>query len=205
MIVPVVEGRGERESVALLLRRILFERLGIYDFGISPAIDAKSKGNLTSRGGIERFLQLALSRPGASGILIMCDADEQCAVALARALAGRIRNHQSQIPVAVVCPTREYEAWILASWPSVRGQDVKGGATLRPDLEPPLDVERIRNPKAWLTDAMSPPYKPTLHQASLTGLLDLELATSARSFRRLCDALSQLVANIRQGNSSVTP
>jgi hypothetical protein len=205
IIVPIVEGRGENDSVSLLIRRILNERFAIYDIEVARSVNALSKGNLTRSGGIEKFVELALRVRSVAGILVMCDADTECAVALAAGLAERVRSRHAAVPVAMACPTHEYEAWILASWQTISGRTIKGGASVRSDIEPPFDVESLRNPKAWLADAMAPSYKPTIHQASLTQMLDLQLAEASRSFRRLCHAVEQLVAGIRQGTSSVTP
>jgi hypothetical protein len=49
-------------------------------------------------------------------------------------------------------------------------------------------------------------YSPTLDQAVLTRLIDLEMARqNSRSFRRLCKAVMQVVDAMDQGQTIVTP
>ncbi len=205
-IVPIVEGRGEQEAVTVMLRRILQERFKEYTVDIAQPRNALCSSNLTKPGGLEAFLERALTVPSCCGIIVITDSDEACPVILARELASRARTRQAKIPIAVVCPHHEYESWILASWDSLRGRTIKGGASIRADISPQEPVETIRNPKAWLAGAMTPTYKPTLHQASLTQLLDFSIVeTRSRSFRRLCNGIRQILSDISGGQSRVSP
>jgi len=68
------------------------------------------------------------------------------------------------------------------------------------------DVEARRGAKERLTQQMPPgkAYRETFHQARLTRLIDLDLASQAsRSFRRLCRAVDQLVAAVEAGRTAL--
>ena len=104
-----------------------------------------------------------------------------------------MRKFHLHCPVAIVFAHREYEAWFLASMETIaRGS----GNSFGPDLVYEGDVETRRGVKEWLTHQMPPRqiYKPTLHQAGFTALIDIELAQQrSRSFRRLCHAVEEIV------------
>ena len=204
-LLPIVEGQGEVEAVPLLLRNIV-EQMERWDVVIERPMNSHGKPNLTREEGIERFLQLG-RRKGISGILVLLDADKDCARSLAEELAARSRSLKLEIPIAIVCANRCYEAWFLASMETIAGKALKGTPGLPPDCrydEPP--EERI-NPKTWITEQLSNQlYKETVHQAPLSTLIDIRLASErSRSFRRLVHGLEQLLDAIETGTSAVTP
>ena len=94
-------------------------------------------------------------------------------------------------PVEIVCAHWSYESWFLASLETIKGQrGISEAAALS------LDAEDIQNPKQWLTNQMpdGQAYKETLHQASLSSFIDIEITYhNSRSFRRLCHALELLL------------
>lgn len=193
-IVPVVEGIGERTAVPELLRRILYERMGLYDHVVGRAVSAKGEGNLTRR--IENFVRYALqSAPDA--IIVIRDSDEECAQDLAKGLADKCLALNTQTPIAIVCAVREYENWFLASLESL----VEGAARF------PGDPDAITGAKRRLQDFLpGNSYRPTRDQTGLTHQIDLEVALlNSRSFRRLCHAVEELVNAIDSGTVSVTP
>lgn len=61
-LVPIVEGDGEKEAVPLLLRRVLHERLMMYDVNVLRPIITNGKGNLLRK--LEKFLDYALEKGG---------------------------------------------------------------------------------------------------------------------------------------------
>ena len=95
------------------------------------------------------------------------------------------------VPTAVVCAKRKYENWFLAS-----DQDFDG------------DAENFGGAKRWLTDRkpLGLIYKETKDQASLSATMDIEATIEAsRSFRRLCNAVDELVRFVDSGEIKATP
>ena len=176
-----------------LLTRILLERCNRTDVNVaqgkSKVVVANGRMKLESK--LEQFLQHARNKPECDAILILLDADDDCPVDESRHLSQRCEQFHSICPVQVVYAHREYESWFLASLDTIKGRSVI------PDTASfSAAVEDISNPKQWLTDQMPQgrAYKETTHQASFSGLIDVDLAyNESRSFRRLCHALEQLL------------
>ena len=188
-IVPIVEGPGDKEAAPVLLRRVLYERSGRFDVAVLRAKSANGKSNLIAR--LEDFLAYARTTAGCAAILVLLDADEDCPKELGHKLARRVEAVDLGVPAAVVCANRKYENWFLTSDPSFHG-----------------DVETYGDAKGWLTRGMPRglAYKETSDQPKLSASMNLETAFDAsRSFRRLCDALSELANGIEHGTSDVTP
>jgi hypothetical protein len=62
------------------------------------------------------------------------------------------------------------------------------------DLAPPPDPEAVRDAKGWLSDRTprGRSYKPTVDQAALAQIFDLDLAQGARSFRKFIKDVLEL-------------
>ena len=192
-IVPVVEGPGDVAALPVLLDRILWERYERTDIvvahGKSRVVSANGESKLKKD--LEKFLRHAQNKPECDAILVLLDTDVDCPVELARNLLQRCTQLGLTIPVEIVCAHREYESWFLTSLDTIRGhRGITESATLT------RDAEDVPDPKRWLTDQMPPgqAYKETVHQASLSQHIDIEMAhNNSRSFRRLCHALELLL------------
>ena len=191
MIVPIVEGQSEERAIGVLMRRVLYER-GIFDLTVARPFRVKRQ-RVVREGELERsIVQAERSRSGASSVLIVLDADEDCPADLASHLLERARV-QTDLPVRVVFPKVEIEAWILGAVDSLRG--VRG---IRGDALPPLDPEAVRDAKGAITRLMEGArgYVATDDLPALVDAIDLELA-EARSpsfakFRRDVESLGQV-------------
>ncbi|MET9430466.1 AAA family ATPase [Streptomyces sp. NPDC003036] len=96
---------------------------------------------------------------------------------------------------AVVPANREFEAWFLASAPSLGGR-----ARLAERLEDLPDSEALRDCKGWLThhrrDGVR--YRPRVDQAALTQFMNLGLARAySSSFDKFCRDITYLVTGKR--------
>lgn len=206
-IVPIVEGEGEVEAVPRLLGKLLNE-MGRYDLPIARPKNANGRKNLDKPGGLEAFVELSWRERDCGAALVLIDADKECAVALARNYARRIQTMGVRFSVVVAVATCEYEAWFLASLPTIAGKSWQNRVGLPHGLEYTHDIETIVGVKGWL-DRQLPKghsYKPSQDQAVLTAMLDSELTRArSRSFRRLCHALEQAVKAIDTGQILVTP
>lgn len=206
VIVPVVEGDGEVEAVPLLLRRVLREQCIRHDVDVATPKNAHGRGTLLRD--LERFLKYAAMTPGCTAVLLLLDADDDCSKELALELSNRCGEFHLDIPIAIVCATRKYEAWFLASLDTIRGKPIKGKPGLSATTRFTGSVEELRGVKEWLTQHMPPgrAYKETLDQAPMTEHIDLESAYArSRSFRRLCHAVEELLQAIDGGSVVITP
>lgn len=198
VIVPIVEGDGEVDALPNLLSKLL-RRHNCLDLFVARPKNAHGCGNLTAPGGIERFVRLALLEPKCEGILVLLDADDSCPYTIANGLANRIKTLNPHKPVAVISAKCEYEAWFLASLPTITGKLLDGRPGLKQSLTYPDDqVESLVGVKGWLSRNFPPgrTYKETLDQLSMTRLIDLEIALPrSRSLRRLEHAVIELIEN----------
>lgn len=195
-IVPIVEGDGDADALPELLARILQDKYGRYDVAVvrgkTKVVKANGRQNLEKK--LEKFLGHAQNKPNCGAILVLVDADEDCPVTLAGDLTQRCNQIGIRCPVQIVCACREYESWFLASLGTIKGRH---GIATTAALSG--DAEAVPNPKQWLSEQMpsGQAYKETTHQASLSSVIDLDLALrNSRSFRRLCRALEQLLSTI---------
>ena len=188
-IVPIVEGRGEMEAAPVLLRRILYERRDRYDVSVLPPKNANGKGRLVRR--FEDFLGYAAITDGCAAILVLLDSDDDCPKELGIEMASRARAAAVNIPTVVVCAKREYESWFLAS-----DEDFQG------------DAEEYSGAKQWLNRRVAAglTYKETKDQVRFSARMDIDAAFEAsRSFRRLCNAVDELVQFVDTGVVKTTP
>ena len=206
-IIPIVEGSGDVAAVPILLRNLLTE-LSRFDLQIGTPQNAHGCGNLTTPGGIERFVKNAWSRPDCGAVLILMDAENQCPKRLATDFSERIRMIGVRFPVVIVIAKCEYEAWFLASVKTIAGRKLDGRPGLNAGLEYLDAVEERVGVKGWLTRQFPKGriYKETLDQAAMTHFLDpVEARKHSRSFRRLSHALEQITEAIDNNQKIVTP
>lgn len=190
MIVPIVEGQSEERAIGVLMRRVLHE-LGIFDLPVARPFRVKRQ-RVLREGELERtIVQAERSRSGASSVFIILDADSDCPADLASHLLRRARV-QTELPVRVVFPKVEIEAWILGAVDSLRG--VRG---IRGDAQPPPNLEAIRDAKGAITRLMEGArgYVATDDLPALMHAVDLELvgarSPSFAKFRRDLESLGQ--------------
>ena len=204
-IASIVEGDGDVAAVPGLLRRILGKRFGRYDIQASKAKPANGKPNLLKK--FEQFLRYAII-DSCDAILVIVDADEQCPVEQAGKLAARAAALNLAVPVAIVYAKSEYETWFISNLTDCTGETIRDRLGISDTEHAPDNVEDIRGAKGWLNERMpgDRAYKETEDQGPLTYHIDLDLTHGkSRSFRRLCDAVGELVYAIDQRTAVVTP
>jgi hypothetical protein len=202
-IVTIVEGNGEVEAFPILLRRLLWDKQ-CWNFNISqPPINTHGIGNVVIESGLERFLKLAMRRPGCDAILVLMDADIDCAKNLSVNLAKRALIHNAHIPTAIVTAKYRYENWFLASFETLRGK-----CGLQENIQAIDSPELVPDPKRWITNNMFPgrAYRETMDMAQMTQLLDINLVFQrSRSFKRLSHAVDELIQCIYSGTPKISP
>jgi hypothetical protein len=201
-IACIVEGEGEEQALPVLVRRIVSEIDASLYVHVFTAF-VRSRPRLVKQHELARDVDLAARRLTAPGaILVVLDADDDCPATLGPRLLGWARAARNDIPVAVTVANREYEAWFMASAESLRGH--RG---LAANLSPPADPEAIRGAKEWLTAhmLMGQPYSPTIHQASFSQMMSLDMARTAASFRKLYRDVERLVDELRAASTTRNP
>jgi len=186
VLVPIVEGHSEVQSVPVLLRR-LFAEMGRYELLVARPLRV-GRYKIVRPGELERAIALARRRPkGCDAILLLLDADDDCPKELAPDLLERARQAGAGLLVAVVLAKSEFESWFLGSLESLRG--VRG---LTEAAVSPARPEDIRGAKEYLRRQMGPGYTyvETDDQLALASRFDLQLA------RRRCPSFDKFVRDI---------
>jgi hypothetical protein len=192
----VVEGHGEVKAVP-----VLFRRIGI---DIDPSVNLevlrpirRPRGSLVKKPDereLERAVELAAlkARPR-GGVFVLLDSDDDCPAELAPRLLARAEVAGMGLPVSVILPQREFEAWFLVAAESIRG---KRGLPI--DLVPPPNPEEIRGAKGWLRERMhGRVYSETIDQPALAAIIDLNQARVAKSFDKCYRELQRLIERFR--------
>lgn len=173
VILPIVEGQSEAESVPILLRRICSQ---MQAFNIQIARPFRVKRNkVIKQGELERAIEQGIrDRGNVSAILLLLDADDDCPAALAPELLERCRQ-TTHLPVAVVFANNEVEGWFLCGKESLRG--VCG---IRSDAMAPPNPDGIRGAKERLSQNMEHGrrYLETDDQPTLAAKVDFKLTKS---------------------------
>lgn len=194
MIQPIVEGQGEEKAFPILLRRLIPE-LGCYvDVGGAPFRSKRTE--MVREADFKRAVQIAAFKPNACALLVLFDADDDCASTHVPNMARWAREVAPQLPSAVVMARREYEAWFLAAIESLRGQ-----RRIHLEASYPDDPEQVRAAKGVVSRFMPPntPYAETADQPALSALFDLGTAyRRASSFRKLVKELCRLLEELGQ-------
>ena len=193
MMVAIVEGQAETESVPLLLRRLQDESQA-YQIDIARPIRVK-RNQVVKEGQLEKAVELALrSRGGARAILVVLDADDDCPKELAPQLLARACSAAGERAIcSVVLPKYELESWFLGSIESLRGH--RGISPQAALVENP---EGVRDAKGRLTEMMvGRAYVETDDQAALAQFFDIQTAQArCRSFRKFHKDVSAILAQL---------
>ena len=186
VVVPIVEGHSEVQSVPVLLRRLLAEQ-GQHQVRVAKPVRV-GRYKVVRPGELERAIELARrTRENCDAILVVLDADDDCPAKLAPTLLERAMTASACIPVSVVLAKSEFESWFLGGLESLRG--VRGVDTTAVSPDNPED---IRDAKGHLSHQMigGRTYVEVDDQPAMAARLDLQLA------RQRCPSFDKLVRDI---------
>ncbi len=201
----LVEGHGEKEAAPALVRRLVqhHERYEYLSLGIE-VYNAKGIGNITTR--LEQLLNEVFRKlQDCKALLILLDAEKDnylCPPTLARELAAIAETQRLNFPVAIVCACCEYESWFLVSLHSIVDK------WLVPGTKYSGNPNQECSAKAWLEDHMptGQTYKERTDQVRMTFDLDIDHTIQhSRSFRRMANAVKELLTAIDENTNLVTP
>ncbi len=192
MIQPIVEGHGEEKAFPILLRRLLSE-LGCYlDVGGSPFRSKRTQ--IVREAEFKTAVQIAALKPGACAILVLFDADDDCASTHVPNMLVWAQEVAPEMPCGVVMARREYEAWFLAAIESLRGHH-----GISQDAVYQSNPEQVRDAKGVVGSFMpqNVSYAPTADQPSLSARFGLGAAyRRASSFRKLVKELCRILEEL---------
>lgn len=189
MIQLIVEGDGEVTAFPILLERLVTALDSYEAVGYSPFLEKMT--GLVQEAKFKRAVQIAGNRTDTRAVLVLFDADDDCARSLVPQMQEWAREAVPLLPCAVILARREYEAWFLAAIESLRGHR-RISDTARYDRDP----EAVRGAKGVVSRFMpqNKPYSETADQVALSAVLDLGQAyRGASSFRKLVKEVCRLL------------
>ncbi len=195
-VAAIVGGRGEKQAVPILFRRIADTLNPNLVVSVKPVLPVP-ESRLAKEGELEKSIEFAARSVGRHGgifILMDCDGPDGCPRNDAPLWLNRARLARPDREISLVLANKEYEAWFIAAAESLRG---KRG--LAADLTADPDPERIRGAKEWLSDHMprNRPYSETVDQPALTATFDLQAARRAASFDKCYREIVRLLTVLR--------
>jgi len=199
MIQSIVEGDGEVAAFPLLLERLVAE-LGCYEaIGYSPFLEKRT--GIVKEEKFKRAVQVVSDKSGTRAIIVLFDADDDCARDLVPRMARWAQEAVPSLPCAVILARREYEAWFLAALESLRGH-----RRIRDSAQYDRNPEVVRGAKGVVSRFMpqNKPYSETADQAALSAVFDLGQAYhGASSFRKLVKEVCRLLGEL--GHAPAVP
>ncbi|SDS30047.1 hypothetical protein [Agrococcus carbonis] len=174
----IVEGPGDRGAVPTLLRKRLHELEDFRPGLLATPIAVNGISNLTKAGGIEGYVRIAASRPGAQQILVVIDADKECIKQVATGLLPRCG---SRVPVTLAIAEKNFEDWIYASCETTIHEDAvyEVGAN---------GLSRIRAHRD---------YTKSVDQATLAANIEIHVAAGRNgSFKRLIERFDAIATTV---------
>ncbi len=198
MIQLVVEGDGEVAAFPVLLERLVGV-LGCSEaIGYSPFLEKRT--GLVQEEKFKRAVQIVSSRTATRALIILFDADDDCARDVIPQMRQWSQEAVPALPCAVIMARREYEAWFLAAIESLRGR-----RRVRENARYDRDPEALRGAKGAVSRFMpqNKPYSETADQAALSAVFDLGQAYRGASFRKLVQEVCRLLEEL--GHQPVIP
>ena len=189
-LICIVEGKGERTAVPVLVNRILQHLRRHRRLVAHPdrVLCTKNGDRITEpynparEIGIEYFVQRAVrEKPG--GILVVVDAEERCVkrradqAALGPNLRERAAPFAGDIPLGVVVANRMFEAWYLADLHSLRS---RGHLSASARLASWSTPESIGGCKGYMSAFLDGTYSETRDQPRLAEHISLPLKPAMR-------------------------
>lgn len=189
-VAPIVEGHGEVSAVPILLRRIFHELFGFTTVQILRPIRQPRDKLLENRDEcLQKSLNLAVQKlrqagapPAVHLVLVILDADEECAARVGPQFLKQAENLRADAQISVVLAVWEYETWFVAAAESLsKYLDLRGQAV-------PENPEGASCRKSWIEARWrGTRYSESVDQPKLTAAMDLHCCRSrSPSFDKLC-------------------
>lgn len=190
-IAPIVEGHGEVEALPKLLFRIA--RSQNASIRVNPPLRVKSGSFINDDDYFTKQVTLASAKAAQENgtVLILLDCEDSCPAELGPQLLQKANNVRSDVNMLVALAYREFESWFLSAAASL-----SGSFGLPDNIQPPLNIDRIRDAKGWLSERMDTNYDPLTHQTEFCQRFNLEQARTNSSFNRFYNRICSLFGQI---------
>lgn len=186
MIQSIVEGSGEVGAVPILLRRLANE-FGVAHVPLGRPI-RKNRGQLVTREGMEKAIELARRQSGCRAVLILFDADDCCTKTESASLQLQATELARQLPCPLIIANKEFESWFLASLEEL---SPSGSLTY------PNDPDQKRGAKEELERRLEIYYNEPADQPKFTARINLRRTYErSRSFRKLVKEFRRLLEQL---------
>lgn len=187
-VVPIVEGHGDVAAVPVLLRRCAEHFYSTVTVDVlTPVGQPRDRLVKNKDECLVRSVQLAQAKliqhqvpESMSWILVIVDADDDCAATLGPAMLKAVASAGVTIPVSVTLAVREFETWLVGGANTLTDQ-------LR-ETDPPDAPEASGARKGWIEKRIrTPKYSETVDQPRLAAAFDLgRCRKTCPSFDKLC-------------------
>ena len=172
IIRPLVEGKGDVQAIADLIRRIAHERHGRYDVKVLKGHKATRSRLSPSTVAEEIEYAHRVVPGGADFVIVVYDSDDDCAAQHAEQFP---RRPDARLAIAV----REFEAWLLADTDEKSEIDKSGS---------------VRGAKEAMRGRLGRKYRETTDGRKLVHGLDLDrVERNSRSFQHLVKVVGELI------------
>jgi hypothetical protein len=165
-VATVVEGHGEVRALPTLVRRVAAAHGGpaaVFEVRVPPPFRL-ARSAFLQPAELARAVELQARRvDGAGGVVVLLDADDDCAVDLTKRIRATYGGSRA---FALVAAVREYESVFLPQL----------------GFDGP-DAEAVRDAKGEV-GRLAGAYKETVHQERHSATLDLDHARRCRWFRK---------------------
>lgn len=188
-IFPIVEGKGDALALPILVRRIL-QAQGAADRVRVRKAAREIKSTLLKPGELERIARSAMRKANDARVLVLIDADDDCAATRGPELQRRLDKVLGYDISAAVVAVREYENWLIAGASAFSGNNA-----FRDSIRAPRNPESVRDAKQWLNARRTGKhsYDPVVDQEPLTSQVDVETVRQhCRSFDKLWREIARL-------------
>jgi len=175
----LVSGQTEVVAAPVLVRRLMHERLHIFDVHLGRPV-RKPEGQLLQQD--KRILEDAIERLRRrhDAILVLIDLEDDCPARYGPILQARCDRACSNKPIAFVAAWRELETWFLWDAQRLMGTQHPG-------------PERKRDAKTFLKRNCAHGYNEVADAPGLAAKLDLmHVRARSDSFRVFCDRVERL-------------
>lgn len=196
VVASIVEGEGDERALPSLLNRIVEEFCTeTFVTFIPPKVEPAGRIVKSDDDCLEKTVRTAAlklaQRQGPDIrrlILILIDAERQCAAQLGPELKRRAMSYAPGVEVASVIAVDEYETWFVAA-----AESLTEYIDIQPGEVPENPEERLSKQK-WIEDRIRGiKYSKTVDQQKFTKAMDLALCRSrAPSFDKLCREIERM-------------